>query len=104
MERLAFNSCNLEFVTVAGDVHVVTKERSDGGTETSINGELTGVGSSGTPYVLNLQETITQTPSLALLSETRELLVSKGTAQNQLTESSFAFPPGEFHADVDCRG
>ena len=104
MERFSFNTCNSEFVTTSGEVHVVTKELPGGGTETTLTGSLKGVGSLGNAYVLHLNETITLSGPSAVSSTSRELLVSKGGSANQLTQSTFTYPPIQFDAEVGCRG
>jgi hypothetical protein len=102
VEQVAFNSCNLEFVTVSGELHVVTREAPGGGTTTHVNGELKGVGSLGNRYVLSVQADVDESGD-AVSSTTREVLVSKGSAPNQVQTTTFSFPPLTFDVDIDCR-
>ena len=53
-EAIELNTCNNEAVRLSGEVHIVITEKGSL-QHGHINGHLTGTGSAGNDYVLNLQ-------------------------------------------------
>src|SRR5262245_46096134 len=98
------NTCSGEVVHLAGDVHLVVTQR-DTAQEVHVNGHLTGTGSFGNDYILNLQvqaEGAANGQSLDVVA--RELLISKGGAPNQLTTVTITSDPLSMSVEADCRG
>ena len=98
------NACNGESVHLAGDLHVVITEH-DAVREAHVNGHLTGMGSFGNEYLMNLQARAdVQVGSASFELVTRQLLISKGSAPNQLTTVTVAADPLSMTIVADCRG
>ncbi len=100
----AVNACNGESVHLAGDVHVVITEH-DAVRDAHVNGHLTGMGSFGNEYLMNLQARAdVQMGGGSVELVTRQLLISKGGAPNQLTTVTVASDPLSITIVADCRG
>jgi hypothetical protein len=101
---LQLNACNGESVHLSGELHAVTKASGAAGTD-HIHGHLTGTGSLGNEYVLNLQvRSATSGDPMTMTVTERALLISKGSAPNQLVLYTLRFPPLSFEVQADCRG
>jgi hypothetical protein len=101
---LEVNACNGETVVLSGELHAVTTG-SGATTSDHIHGHLTGTGSLGNDYVFNLQvrSSAGGDPTAMTVTE-RALLVSKGSAPNQLVISTVYFAPMSIDLQADCRG
>lgn len=98
------NTCNGESVHLAGDIHIVITEHHSV-RQGHVNGHLTGTGSAGNDYLLNLQARTTVPPGTEAVEVTvRQLLISKGGAPNQLTIASISSDPFSISLQSDCRG
>jgi hypothetical protein len=98
------NTCNGEFVPVLnGEAHVVQRLQPDGSFVTSTNGHFVSVGTLGNRYQLNWQERFVSEPG-ELMSSSRQLILSRGSAPNHLVTFVFEFPPGSFTATERCTG
>jgi hypothetical protein len=99
-----FNTCNGEVVRLSGEVHMVITEKATT-LMAHVNGHLTGVGSHGNEYLLNLQGEGTVQPGGQVVTFAgRELLISKGGAPNQLVTVSMTSDPFSMTTHADCRG
>jgi len=98
------NACNGESVHLAGDVHIVFNDH-DGVRDAHVNGHLTGTGSLGNDYLMNLQARAdVPVGGVSFELVTRQLLISKGGAPNQLTTVTVASDPLSLAVVADCRG
>jgi hypothetical protein len=98
------NMCSGEVVHLAGDVHLVVTEH-DSTRDAHVNGQLTGTGSLGNDYILNLQiRADVPANGRAFDVLARELLISKGGAPNQLTTVTITSDPFSVSVAADCRG
>jgi len=98
------NACNGESVRLIGDVHVVITEH-DAVRDAHVNGHLTGMGSFGNEYLMNLQARAdVQVGGVGFELVTRQLLISKGGAPNQLTTVTVASDPLSMTVVADCGG
>ncbi len=98
------NSCNGESVLLEGEIQFIAVG-SDPAAGEHLRGHFTGVGNLGNGYILNLQAKSTTTNQPTGISFTsRELLISKGSAPNQLTTFTLTFPPLSVTITADCRG
>lgn len=97
------NTCTGEHVSGEGTVHSVSKLQSDNTWLTRINIHAEGAGTSGNEYVLNWIQT--QSNSTAGASGTaHDMLISKGSAPNQLLTATYNTVTGEFTFEPLCRG
>jgi hypothetical protein len=104
IENDEVNTCNGESVHLAGDVHVVITEHG-AVREAHVNGHLTGTGSFGNEYLMNLQARANvEVGGVGFQLVTRQLLISKGGAPNQLTTVTVASDPLSITIVADCRG
>jgi hypothetical protein len=104
IENDEVNTCNGESVHLAGDMHVVITEH-DAVRDAHVNGHLTGMGSFGNEYLMNLQARAdVQAGGVSFELVTRQLLISKGGAPNQLTTVTVASEPLSITIVADCRG
>ena len=104
IENEAVNACNGESVRLAGDLHVVITEH-DAVRDAHVNAHLTGMGSFGNEYLMNLQARAdVQMGGVSFELVTRQLLISKGGAPNQLTTVTVAADPLSITMVADCRG
>lgn len=98
------NTCNGESVLLTGEVHIVVTEKASA-RQGHINGHLTGTGSAGNDYVLNLQgRTSVEAGTVIVEFVGRQLLISKGGAPNQMTTVAIMSDPFSMTVQVDCRG
>ena len=103
-EAIELNTCNNEAVRLSGEVHIVITEKGSL-RHGHINGHLTGTGSAGNDYVLNLQaRTSVQPGSDTVEFVGRQVLISKGGAPNLLTTVSITSDPFSMSVQADCRG
>jgi hypothetical protein len=97
--RTDVNLCNGEVVPLVGVFRVVTNEHKDGSFVQVSTYHATGVGSQGNEYVLN----ISSVNKAGVGQVQRELLVSKGSAPNQLLVITLP-ASGGIIIEADCRG
>jgi hypothetical protein len=98
------NACNGESVHLSGDVHAVITQH-DSVRDAHVNGHLTGMGSFGNEYLMNLQARAdVQAGGASFVLVTRQLLVSKGGAPNQLATMTVTSDPLSVTIVADCRG
>lgn len=98
-----FSNCNGEAVGVLGTIHLVIKEQKDGSFLS--NGKVSGkaVASSGNEYVLNLISQGRGESVDDVSFEDRALLISRGSAPNELI--IFRFDPDTGGTiEFECRG
>ncbi len=102
-EAIELNTCNNEAVRLSGEVHIVITEKGSL-QHGHINGHLTGTGSAGNDYVLNLQARTSVQPSGTVEFVGRQVLISKGGAPNLLATVSITSDPFSMSVQADCRG
>ena len=103
-EAIELNTCNNEAVRLTGEVHIVITENGSV-RHGHINGHLTGTGSAGNDYVLNLQaRTSVQVGSDTVEFVGRQVLISKAGAPNLLATVSITSDPFAMSVQADCRG
>ena len=104
IENDEVNACSGESVHLAGDLHAVIIEH-DAVRDAHVNGHLTGMGSFGNEYLMNLQARAdVQVGGVSFELVTRQLLISKGGAPNQLTTVTITSDPFSITIVADCRG
>ena len=98
------NTCTGESVALWGDVHIKVADQA-GAHDGHVNGHLTGTGSAGNAYILNMQARTALAPDGETFDVvTRQLLVSQGSAPNLLTTVTVTSEPFAMTVEADCRG
>lgn len=99
------NDCAGDGVTIQleGTMHVVSKEQKDGSFFANAKIFGKGVSSTGTEYVLNLRSQVRGESLDNFSFEDRTLLISKGSAPNELILFHFDTDTG-ITVTVECRG
>jgi hypothetical protein len=98
--------CNGAELELEGTYHFVVKDNNDGTSTFIVQIQASGT-SAGNEYVLNLtRKSVFVGGSFELTGDAHDVLVSKGSASNQLVTFHFDFTvsPPVISFDVDCVG
>lgn len=97
------SNCNGEIFQVRGTVHIVTKEQKDGSFLNNGTFRGTVTSDSGTEYILNVVAKGRGESVDDVSFEQRSLLISKGSAPNELITARFS-PETGGSIEFECRG
>ena len=102
-DTFTVNTCTNDIVTVSGTFHYVDNQTDANTYVFNINGHLTGTGSNGNSYVWNFQESAKSTSSpFSFDTRTHDVLVSQGSAPNQLMTIHVTYPPLNVSIQTVC--
>ncbi len=97
------NTCRGETVQLEGTRTLITKEQSDGTFRQRLIFQGEGTGDQGNEYLLNFQEELV-TDGFDFVLESRQVLVSKGSAPNQESIFYLDSATGETNIEAVCTG
>jgi hypothetical protein len=104
--RVQLNTCSGETVVLVGTAHYAIKPNPDGTSTWHFQLHSEGVGDQGNPYLLNVirESVFSVGGGTEEKVDSHEVLVSMGSAPNQVGVFHFDLATGEFEFVLDCTG